>query len=53
MVAEEAPVESLATILRDKVQALIIQRRNGDRDIVTKSDLIFTLLKAEQEIAAR
>jgi cystathionine beta-synthase len=53
VVAEDAPVESLATILQDKVQALIIQRRNGDRDIVTKSDLIFTLLKAEREIAAR
>jgi cystathionine beta-synthase len=53
IVAEDAPVESLTTILQDKVQALIIQRRNGDRDIVTKSDLIFTLLKAEKAITAR
>ncbi len=53
IVAEDTPVEDLASILQNRVQALIIERRNGERDIVTKSDLIFSLLKAEKEIAAR
>jgi predicted transcriptional regulator len=53
VVAEDTPVENLASILEDRVQALIIERRDGRRDIVTKSDLIFTLLQAEKQIAAR
>jgi cystathionine beta-synthase len=53
VVAEDTPVENLASILEDRVQALIIERRDGRMDIVTKSDLIFTLLQAEKQIAAR
>jgi len=53
VVREDTPVEDLATILQDRVQALIIERRDGRKDIVTKSDLIFTLLQAEKQISAR
>jgi cystathionine beta-synthase len=53
VVREDTPVEDLASILQDRVQALIIERRDGRMDIVTKSDLIFTLLQAEKQLAAR
>ena len=53
VVSEDTPVDDLASYLEDRVQALIIERNDGGQTIVTKSDLIFTLLKAERENAAR
>ncbi|MCZ6644613.1 MAG: cystathionine beta-synthase [SAR324 cluster bacterium] len=49
-VSEDAPVEDLVTLLGQKAQALLVRQRKGGLSIITKSDLIFTLLKAEKEV---
>lgn len=53
VVPENTPVDDLVSYLEDRVQALIVERNDGGQTIVTKSDLIFTLLKAEREKSAR
>ena len=52
VVPEDTPLENLASILQGRVPALLIERTNGDLAVVTKSDLISTLLKAEKAISA-
>ena len=49
-VSEETSLEELAALFASQAQAVIIRRQRGGFSIVTKSDLIFTLLKAEREI---
>ncbi len=51
-VPEDAPVEELVSLLGQNVQAILVRKRKGDLSIITKSDLIFTLLKAEKEVRA-
>ncbi len=49
-VAEDVQVEELISLLGRETQAILVRRGDGALSIVTKSDLIFTLLKAEREV---
>jgi cystathionine beta-synthase len=46
--AEDAPLARLAELLGGREQAVMVRRRDRSLAILTKSDLIFTLFKAEQ-----
>ncbi|HKI96886.1 MAG TPA: cystathionine beta-synthase [bacterium] len=46
--AEDAPVTRLAELLGGPEQAVMVRRKDASLAILTKSDLIFTLFKAEQ-----
>lgn len=48
IVTEETPLADLAVILEQDAPALHVKRHDGEIAIITKSDLIFALLKAEQ-----
>jgi predicted transcriptional regulator len=52
-VQEDAPVDDLVSILGQDAQAILVRQKGGDLSIITKSDLIFTLLKAEKEVYPR
>ncbi len=49
-VLEDVPVDDLVSILGQEAQAILVRQKGGDLSIITKSDLIFTLLKAEKEV---
>ena len=49
VVSEDCALEELVAILERDAQALHVRRRDGSMAIVTKSDLIFALLKAERD----
>jgi len=48
VVSEDTPLADLAAILEQDAPALHVKRRSGEIAIITKSDLIFALLKAER-----
>lgn len=50
LVEEEAPVDDLVSLLGQHSQAILVRQKDGEYSIITKSDLIFTLLKAEKEV---
>ena len=50
VVEEDAPVDDLVSILGHASQAILVRQNDGEYSIITKSDLIFTLLKAEKEV---
>lgn len=52
-VREDAPVDDLVSILGQEAQAILVRQKGGGLSIITKSDLIFTLLKAEKEVHPR
>jgi len=47
-IGEQAPLAELAGLLGGKEQAVMVRRQDASLAILTKSDLIFTLFKAEQ-----
>jgi len=47
-VPESAPLAELAHLLGGRMQAIMVRRQDASLAILTKSDLIFTLFKAEQ-----
>jgi cystathionine beta-synthase len=49
-VGEDTPVDDLISLLGQETQAILIRKKDGGLSIVTKSDLIFTLLRAEKEV---
>ena len=49
-VEEDVPVDDLISILGQNNQAILVRQKGGGHSIITKSDLIFTLLKAEKEV---
>ncbi len=51
-VAEKTPVEELVALLGQEASAILVRKNDGGLSIITKSDLIFTLLKAEKEVNA-
>ncbi|MEE8395856.1 MAG: pyridoxal-phosphate dependent enzyme [bacterium] len=50
VVSEDTPVDDLLAMLGQQGAAVLISRRDGGLSIVTKSDLLFTLLRAEKEV---
>jgi cystathionine beta-synthase len=52
-VAEDTPLSRLAELLSGKAQAVMVRRNDASLSILTKSDLIFTLFKAEKAGTAR
>ena len=51
LVEEDASVDELVAILGQDAQAILVRQKGGGLSIITKSDLIFTLLNAEKEVA--
>jgi cystathionine beta-synthase len=47
-IAEQTPLSELARLLSGREQAVMVRRADGSLTILTKSDLIFTLFRAEQ-----
>ena len=47
-IAENTPLAELAELLGGKEQAVMVRRGDASLSILTKSDLIFTLFKAEK-----
>ena len=47
-IEEDTPLADLAEMLGGKEQAVMVRRGDSSLSILTKSDLIFTLFKAEK-----